>query len=523
LREGVALHQAGHAAAAAAAYGEVLAFAPGHADALHLLGLVRHQDGDPAAARRLIDQAIAVRPDVAAYHASLAAVLLAAGDGAAAEAAADQACRLAPDQAEPYLARGTVRARAGRLQAAGDDFRQALVCRPEAPEALNNLGAVLLRAGDLEAAAAALDKAIARRPGNAGQLTNLGLVRREQGRLAEARLLFDAAVAADPAQATARANRALALLQAGEWVEGWAEYEWRWQAEGFGSDRPAFAALAWDGSDPAGLTLLLCGEQGYGSVIQFVRYAPLVAARDARVIVECQPPLADLFRRSLTGPDGSVAEVIARGQPLPDFDRYAPLMSLPHLLGTTLATVPATVPYLRADPSAVADWQHRFAARGQRRRVGLAWAGHPGHGNDHNRSLPVAVAADLLAPLLAAHPEVDWISLQVGEAAAVAAALKPQGLIDVGDRLADFAATAALIEALDLVIAVDTAVAHLAGALAKPTWLLLPSVGEWRWLVDRDDTPWYPTMQVFRQRASGDWRELLDRLARRLAAEPIAR
>ncbi|HOT84086.1 MAG TPA: glycosyltransferase family 9 protein, partial [Candidatus Defluviicoccus seviourii] len=287
--------------------------------------------------------------------------------------------------------------------------------------------------------------------------------------------------------------------------DGWREYEWRWRVPGFTTPARSFAAPAWDGAPLAERTLFVHAEQGLGSAIQFVRYVPLVAAQGGRVVLECQPPLKRLFEGALASPNGPVAQLIVKGDALPAFDVHAPLMSLPHLLRTKLATVPARVPYLTAPADACARWAERLASA-PRPRVGLTWAGNRNHPNDRNRSL----AADALASLVRAGA-ASFFSLQVGQAEGTAAF--PAGTVtDLAPALTDFAETAAVISGLDLVISVDTAVAHLAGALAKSCWLLLPEPAEWRWLVRREDSPWYPTFRLFRQRARGDWVDVVARV-----------
>lgn len=520
LADAVRLHRAGRLEEAAAGYASILAMRPRHADALHLSGLVSHQQGDHMSARRRVEQAIAAAPTVAAYRVSLVAILLAQGQAEAALAAAGEAVARCPAESGVWLALGNAHLAAGEVEAAIAAYEAALAADPASAEALNNLGSALHRAGRLAAAEETLRRAVGLRPGHAGQLANLGLVVKDQGRFAEAMALYERALAAEPDHATARANRATLLLQQGRFEEGWAEYEWRWRAPGFTSRPRHFGPPAWDGGDPAGRTLLLYAEQGLGSAIQFVRYAALIADRGARVIVECQPPLARLFRASLAGAGGPVSHVVARGEPLPSFDAHAPLMSLPLRCGTTLATVPASVPYLHADPAAVAAWRERLTAADGGAgglRIGLAWAGNPAHANDHNRSLPPPTAASLLAPLLAL-PDARFFSLQLGPGtASTAAQLAEGGLIDLSAEIGDFADTAALITALDLVVSVDTAVAHLAGALARPVWMLVPTIPEWRWLTDRDDSPWYPTLRLFRQPTPGDWAGVVARVAACLA------
>ncbi|MFZ1413348.1 MAG: tetratricopeptide repeat protein [Defluviicoccus sp.] len=447
LQEALRHHQAGRLRDAARLYQSVLKAHPRNADALHLLGLVAHQEGQHARARSLVSRALKERP--------------------------------------------------------GD------------PRFLNALAAILRAEGQLEEAAAQLREALARSPKDATVLTNLGLVLQDLGDSAAARAAYDHALAVEPDQPEARANRAIVLLQQGHFEEGWREYEWRWRVPGFTTPARRFAAPAWDGTPLSRRTLFVHAEQGLGSAIQFVRYVCLIKGRGGRVVLECQPPLKRLFAGTFGlahgsahgAADGPVAQVVAKGEgPLPAFDLQAPLMSLPHLLGTTLATIPAAVPYLSAPADACARWTERLADA-PHPRVGLTWAGNRNHPNDRKRSL----AATGLAPLVHAG-HASFFSLQVGQAEGVAA-FAPGAVTDLAPALTDFAETAAVIAALDLVISVDTAVAHLAGALAKPCWLLLPQPAEWRWLEGRDDSPWYPTFRLFRQRVRGDWTDVVARVA----------
>jgi hypothetical protein len=324
------------------------------------------------------------------------------------------------------------------------------------------------------------------------------------GRPEAALQALERAIALAPDYADAHWNRALTLLLAGDFAQGWPAYEWRWRATGM--REPDLAAPRWDGGPLDGQTILLHAEQGLGDSIHFVRYAPLVAARGGRVIVQCPAPLARLLATC-----AGVARVIPRGEPLPPFELQAPLMSLPGLLNTRLDNIPAEVPYLAPPAGAGAAAQAALAALaalGARRTVGVVWAGNPAHENDRNRSCPARCFAALGAP------ERALVSLQKGAGADDIAAIP--GALDLGPRLEDFAATAAAIARLDLVIAVDTATAHLAGALGRPVWLLLPHAPEWRWQLRRDDSPWYPTMRLFRQERPGDWPGVFERVGEAL-------
>ena len=372
-------------------------------------------------------------------------------------------------------------------------------------EAANNHGVSLALKGQLDEAAVSFDNALSLRPGFAEAHNNLALVRKEQGRLDEAVTSYRRAVGLKPDFAEARYNLSLALLKQGDMAAGWDEYEWRWNTPHLAKDRRAFPQPQWRGEAAAGQTLLVHAEQGFGDSLQFCRYAPLAAARGLRVVVEAPKPLVRLFR-SLAGVD-AVAE---RGEDLPAFDLRCPMMSLPLAFATTLETIPNACPYLQADGAKAAAWGARLAALpGHGMRIGLVWAGNPAPTADHRRSL----SPHLLAPLCGL-PGVQVFSLQKG--GTDAAASLP--LMDFMEEMDDFADTAALVANLDLVISVDTAVAHLALALGKPVWLLAQFDPCWRWLTGRRDSPWYPALRLYRQPCPGAWDLVLPELARDLRA-----
>ena len=512
LAEAVQAHQAGRLDEAAALYRRILAAQPRHADALHLSGQIAESKGDHATALSLIEQAIASNGRTAAFHVSRGAVLLAMGRADEAGRALQQALSLDPSSAEANNVFGNAMLALGERNAAVESYRRALAIRPGYAEAHNNLGSALRALGRLDEAETELRRAIELRRRYASALANLGLVLQEQGRYGEALDMFDRAVAGDPAHATARGNRAMLLLLLGRLREGFAEYEWRWRMPGFAAPRREFAQPMWDGTALAGRTLFVHAEQGLGSAIQFARYASLAArSRWAR------PPrmpaaVASLVRTVSCAAGRPGRRVLTTGEDVPPFDCHAPLMSLPHLLGTTLDTIPGEVPYLAALPRDVAAWRERLAG-GPRPRIGLVWAGNPEHENDRNRSMRPAC----LAPLVSSTP-ATFFSLQVPARDDLSAFFPSGSVADLGPALGDFAETATVVVNLDLVISVDTAVAHLAGALARPVWLLLPYVPEWRWLLDRNDSPWYPTMRLFRQRRAGGWEGLVERLAEVLRA-----
>jgi hypothetical protein len=395
---------------------------------------------------------------------------------------------------------------AGRAAEALPHFRAVLARSPHRWDAWADYGNALADLDRYADAQVAFGKALARRPGEPRVLQNRGIACLETNEPAAAIADFRQALAAGGESASLRFDLALAHLVAGDLATGFALYEARFEDPRLGTPARSLPWPRWSGVEPlAGQRILLHAEQGLGDTLQFARYAPLVAARGARVVLEVPAPLAGLLR-----PLDGVSAVIARGNPLPVVDCHCPLGSLPLALGTTLATIPASIPYLHADAVDVAAWQ---AQPGDRRpRVGLVWAGNRRHRNDRRRSLPLAA----LAPL--ARGPWQLVSLQKDLTLDDAQRLAGWQAIDAGPRLGDFAATAAALTALDLVVTVDTAVAHLAGALGRPAWVLLPHAPDWRWLLGRADSPWYPTLRLFRQPRPGDWARVVRQVADALVA-----
>lgn len=374
--------------------------------------------------------------------------------------------------------------------------------------ALNECGGLHRLLGRPQAALDYFDRALKLAPFTVELLINKGTALVALNRFAEALDCFSAAAAIEPGRAEAHYNASLVRLRLGDFAAGWKCYEWRWRKADWAASRRNFSAPLWLGDAPIERkTILLHAEQGFGDTIQFVRYAPLVAARGARVILECQADLVELLR-NIKG----VAQVAARGTVLPDFDMHCPLMSLPLAFGTLVETVPNAVPYITAPPPYLHKWMRRTEAISSP-RIGLVWAGNPTHYNDRNRS----VALKALEPILSIGG-LQFVSLQKHAASADVARLKRFGNVThIGDELADFADTAAIIATLDLVIAVDTAAVHLAAAMGKVVALLLPFSADFRWLVGRNDSPWYPTMRLFRQTMLGDWSDPVEQLRRELA------
>jgi tetratricopeptide (TPR) repeat protein len=407
-----------------------------------------------------------------------------------------EAIRLRPNFPEPHSNLGNILRGMGRPEEAEAHCRQALRLRPNHLSALINLGAALRDQGRFVEAEACYRETMARNPQHAETLNNLGSLLYDQGRPEEAEPLFLAALNIKPDYVKFHVNLALTLLVMGRFEEGWRRYEWRWEQRKSEQHR-GFAQPIWDGGDIGNRTLLIHAEQGFGDTLQFCRFVPLAAA-GRRVILEVQRPLVDLLK-DLPG----IEHIVAKGDPLPPFDVHCPLLSLPFRLGSTLETLPSA-PYIGAEPARAEMWRQRLAPLAGV-KVGLAWAGNPTMAIDRRRS----IALDRLGNL-GRISGVSFVSLQKGSAAAQVSG-KPEGmtLYDWTEELRDFTDTAALIEALDLVVAVDTGVVHLAGALGKPVWLLNRFDSCWRWLRDREDSPWYPSLRQFRQAKPGDWTSVM--------------
>jgi Flp pilus assembly protein TadD len=506
-RDGLSHHQAGRLAEAEALYRQALTADPNIADALAFLGVVAHQQGRGAEGLALVTAAITLNGANPNHHNNASVVLAELGRYGEAEASARAAIDLAPDFPAAHYNRGNALEKLGRFAEAEASYRRALAPQPNYADALNNLGHVLNVVGRSAEAESLLRRALASRPDSPATLNNLGIALAALGRPREAIAAYREALRLSPDFPDAHNNLGYALLLVGDFEQGWEEHEWRWRMQNMAPGVRDFAAPPWRGEPLEGRTLLLHAEQGLGDTLQFCRYASIIA-RQGRVVLEVQPPLARLASRM-----AGVAAVVARGETLPPFDAHLPLLSAPRALRTRLETIPAHTPYLEPDPAEAAAWRARLAAL-PGPRVGLVWAGASRDGVpalaaiDARRSAPLAA----LAPL-AEVAGVSFVSLQKG-APAGEATEPPAGLIlhDFTADLDDFADTAALIANLDLVISVDTSVAHLAGAMGKPIWLLNRYDTCWRWLLGRDDSPWYPSLRQFRQTAPGDWPDVIERV-----------
>jgi tetratricopeptide (TPR) repeat protein len=469
LKVAFELHNAGRHAEAEAACRILMDIHPRDGQLLFLLGMVLHQTNRSAEARP---------------HLELAA-------------------ELQPQMARVFNGLGHVHQKLHHPLRAVEYYARAVELGMQSADLFYSMGNACHELGDMERAVTLFERAVALNPRDASSWNNLGKCLKECHRLEESIRAYDRGLAADPNCFMAHYGRAIALLMTGRLPEGFREYN-RWR--NFRITPRQFPQPLWQGEPIPGRTLFLHAEQGYGDAIQYARFIPQARECCGRVILECRPELKALFTHS-----GCAGEVIAYGEAIPPFDYYTSLISLPGILGVTLETIPRQVPYLKA----AADGRLPPAPAGHL-KVGVAWAGNPDHHNDAARSLGLAE----LAPLFQA-PNAVFYSLQVTvpprDEAVFGAGLK---LVDLRGRLKDFLDTAAAVAELDLVIAVDTSVAHLAGALAKPVWTLLPYTPDWRWLMARSDSPWYPTMRLFRQAQRGQWPPVIRQVAEALEHFP---
>jgi tetratricopeptide (TPR) repeat protein len=475
------------------------------AEALVRESLACRQDGRYEEAERYLYRALALAPGAAAIQLHLGDLFRALGRHEAALQCCLEAARLAPDLAQAYNNLGNAHLDLGDVANAVASYRRAIALDAGLAEAHFNLAGALLRTGDARGAADGYREALRHRPEFADAHLNLGFLLEEEGDCAGAIAAYRGALAAAPQLVEAHVNLGMQLLLAGQYAEGWQEYEWRLRYPEYGA--AAAGALRWDGTPLAGRTILLDCEQGFGDAIQFLRYAPMVAERGGRVVVRGPSELCGLF----AGTPG-IAAIVSREDPLPAFDLHCPLPSLPKVFGTGAGSIPDRTPYIQAPADRTAAWKVRLAGGTEERKVGLVWASQSMHRTAPAKSLTLAA----MAPL-AGVPGLRFFSLQKGEAARQAANPPPGMQIhDLGGELADFSDTAAVLANLDLVISVDTAVAHLAGAMARPAWTLLKFAPDWRWLLARDDCPWYPTMRLFRQPRQGDWEGTIEAVAQAL-------
>jgi len=458
----------------------------------------------PDEAESSMHKAVAIEPGAWEQHCNLALVLQAQKRFDEAVAGYERTLELNTDNMQCLINLGVCRVDQGDAVAGEAHVRRAIAVDGERARAWANLGVALARQDRYEDACHAFERAelLEKETGETVEsFVNFALHLREANQTQEALGLYEKNLAGHPSLA-GHNDYAFALLTAGRFAEGWHHYEFRWINEPLCSLRPGFPRPVWSGQDLRGKTILLRAEQGFGDFVQFVRYAPAVRALGATVLMQVRTGLEQLAR----GVPG-IDRILDRNESLPEFDFYINLPSLPRVFGTDLESMPSNIPYLHAEPERVQRWEQRLGAH-DTLRVGLAWAGSPTHARDRYRSVPLRALS-----LLWGLEGVRFIALQKEPAVAEVEGL-PVGVefVNLGPELEDFCDTAAVISQLDLVLCVDTAVAHLAGALGKPVWLMVPQPADFRWLEGREDSPWYPTMRLFRQRRRGDWDEVIERV-----------
>jgi Flp pilus assembly protein TadD len=499
---GNALMGKGHADQAAMSYRQALQIRPNYAEANVNLGAALAELKQYEEAIAAYRQALQHKPGIPEIHNNLGAALMKLERYEEALTAIRHALELKPDYAEAHNNLATLLAANRQFEEAIVAFCRAIDLKPLYPSAHCNLGNALREIGRTDEAIAACHRALELDPNSSEAYNNLGSVLLEMGRLDEAESGFCRALELAPGFDDARVNHAMLLLLRGDEERGWPLYEARLHLTP--SPRRDFAQPMWDGGPLQGQRVLIHAEQGLGDAIHFIRYAPLVAGRGGEVVVECRSPLVELFR-TVKG----VREVVADSDPLPPFDVHVPMLSLPLLFQTGRATMPKDVPYLLVDPARRDVWKKRLGENRPRLRIGLCWAGNPLNRRNRTRN----VSLERLRPLLEVKG-IDFFNLQLNSSTDESTpSLAKTGIIDHTKEIRDFADTAALMAELDLIITVDTAVAHLAGALGRPVWTLLPLIPDWRWGLEGTDTPWYPTMQLFRQTTAGDWDSVVERVA----------
>lgn len=513
IQAGASLAAAGKIDEACAGLERVLGADPRNAQALAQLGQILLHANRNAEAVEILTRAIAERPGVAELHFGLGLALQGTHRLDAAIASFRQATVLKATWAQGWSHLGHALAAAKKYDEAEATLRHALTLRDYRAETLNHLGVLAGARGQPAEAVEIYLQAIKANPKLFQAWTNLGNALRALNQLDESLVAYRQSLALNPKNAFVKFNIALVLLLQGDLSkEAWLKYEYRWVTLNYNPHR-GFTQPLWRGEESlAGKSILLYAEQGLGDTIHFIRYAADLAARSATVHIEVQAALKEI----LQGTPGATS-IVAMGEPLPVFDFHCPLLSVPFALQTTLTTIPAPVAYLQAPPARVTKWAEKLGPA-QNFRVGIVWRGNPKHANDVNRSLALARFQKIFAA-----ETCEFVSLQVAPSKTESTLLAAHAnCSDPTAAIADFSDTAAIISQLDLVLAVDTSVAHLAAALGKPTWILLPFSPDWRWLVNRDDSPWYPTVRLFRQPAIGDWDSVLATVADALALEAAA-
>ena len=485
-------------------YKNILENDPYHPIALFNLALVEQKIGNKNEAVELFSRALIFNPNHAEAYNSLGVVLQELGELDKAVKSYRKALDIKSDYAVAYCNLGAALKELGKLDDAVTSYQKALRINPDYAGAYYNLGNTLRRLGKPDEAVESYRKALELKPNDAKAHTSLGFSLQALGELDTAIESHKKALQLKPNYALAHLNHSLALLSLGNFEDGWKEYEWRWKTTLAKKPAHEFQKYLWDGKSLNGKTILLFAEQGLGDTIQFVRYVEEVSKFNGNIIVECQRPL---FRLLSNIPE--IDHLVVSGDPLPEYDVCAPLLSLPYIMGTTATSIPENIPYLCPDN----DGLYLNNLKKENKNVGIAWAGSLTHNNDKARSIQLSNFIPLASIV-----GVQLFSLQVGDRRSdLQNIFDDVTIVDAAKDIKDFDDTAKIIDQLDLIISVDTAVAHLAGAMGKPVWMLLPFAPDFRWLLDRDDTPWYPTMRLFRQKKRGVWSDVFHKIMTLLA------
>ncbi len=499
---GIAFKEKKHYDEAIKSFQNALALDENNSDAFFNLGNLYYEMKEYDHSIACYRKAIEINPSLPEAFNNLGLIFQEKGNLDEALSFYEKAIQIDQNFAMAYFNMGMVFQLQKKLDESIINYKKAIKLNPEIVHAYFNLGNIFYEKGLMDEALINYQEALQRDPNFTDVLMNIGIILHEKQHLQEAISAFRKILKLKPYDAEAHWNLSNSLLLSGDFENGWREYEWRLKVKEF--EQRDFPKPLWEGSDISQKTILIYTEQGLGDAIQFVRYVALVARRAGKVILECQKELKPIFK-NVKG----IHQVISRGEELPEFDVHCPLLSLPYIFCTTLETIPSEIPYIFVDSLIFQKWHEKMKIDDSQLKVGLVWSGNPRHKKHYYRDFPLTTYAPFTD-----FKGITFYTLQKGEAGKESKNV-PIGLklIDYTEEIHDFSDTAAIIENLDLVISVDTAVAHLAGALGKPVWTLLPFAPDWRWMLNRQDSPWYPTMRLFRQPAPGDWKTVIEKVA----------
>jgi len=507
IQNAIVRHQAGHLQEAEAVYQNILREQPENEDALQLLGLIAHQTGMNEIAVDLIEKAININPTVSEFYNNCGEAYRVLRKYDLAITRYEQALAIKPDYAEAHNNMGNALKDLGRIEEAITHYEESLAIMPDFVEAHYNMGIALQELGQQNEAINRYKQALAIKPDYAKAYNNMGMALQELGQQNEAISHYELAIKINPDYAEAHFNLAFVYLLVGNFKKGWIEYEWRHKLKVNIEHERNYSMPQWDGQPLNGKSILLHAEQGIGDVIQFVRYAHEISTTNSNIILACHKELHSL----LSGMKG-LSKIVGLDEEPDNYDFQCPLLSLPLKLNTTLNTIPNRIPYIKINRQYIDLWKKKFVTNKGILNVGIVWAGNPEFKRDRTRSPGLDVFKELFNL-----DDINFYSLQVGPGKdELCKSEYIDKVIDLTDNLNDFKDTAALMSGLDLIISSCTAPLHLAGALGLPTWAILSKSSDWRWMLDRNDTPWYPTMRLFRQQEIGNWGAVMNKIKQEL-------